>query len=289
MPRVSSNALVSCALLALAVSPAAAEEVWSLDGFQTPESVVFDAERNVLYVSNVAGAPNEKDGVGFISKVAPDGTMQEAEWVTGLEAPKGMVLDGDTLYVSDIDQLVAIDVNSGEVSGTWAAEGAQFLNDTAVDGEGRVYVSDMFTNQIYVLENDAISVFAEGDDLKHPNGLHAEGGTLTVAAWGTNMKDDFSTETPGHLVAVDLGTKAISAVGSGEPIGNLDGLEPDGAGGWLATDWIGGALYRIDAGGGATQLADLNQGSADLEFIASEKLAIVPMMMDNKIVAHRIE
>jgi sugar lactone lactonase YvrE len=276
-------------LLIGSAGSAAADEVWSLDGFQAPESVLFDAERNVLYVSNVAGAPNEKDGAGFISRVAPDGTMQEAEWVTGFDAPKGLVQSGNTLYVTDIDRLVAINVDSGEISGEWAAEGAQFLNDPAVDESGRVFVSDMLADRIYVLENDALSVFAEGADLQHPNGLHIDGDTLTVAAWGKNIKDDFSTETPGHLLAIDLNSKTVSSVGSGTPVGNLDGLEPDGSGGWLATDWVGGALYRIGADGAATELADLNQGSADLEYIPEEKLAIVPMMMDGKLTAYRIE
>jgi sugar lactone lactonase YvrE len=284
--RICSASLL---LIGSAGSAAAADEVWSLDGFQAPESVLFDAERNVLYVSNVAGAPNEKDGAGFISRVAPDGTMQEAEWVTGFDAPKGLVQSGNTLYVTDIDRLVAINVDSGEISGEWAAEGAQFLNDPAVDESGRVFVSDMLADRIYVLENDALSVFAEGADLQHPNGLHIDGDTLTVAAWGKNIKDDFSTETPGHLLAIDLNSKTVSSVGSGTPVGNLDGLEPDGSGGWLATDWVGGALYRIGADGAATELADLNQGSADLEYIPEEKLAIVPMMMDGKLTAYRIE
>jgi hypothetical protein len=281
--------VISFVLAAAAGPAAAAEQAWSLSGFQAPESVLFDAERNVLYVSNVAGAPNEKDGTGFISKVSPDGTMLEAEWVSGLDAPKGLIQDGNTLYVSDIDRLVAINVDTGEISGSWAAEGAQFLNDTAVDDSGRVFVSDMIADRIYVLENNALSVFAEGEELQHPNGLHAEGGTLTVAAWGKNIKDDFSTETPGHLLAVDLGSKGVSPVGSGTPIGNLDGLEPDGSGGWLSTDWVAGGLYQIDANGGATQLLDLNQGSADLEFMPGEKLAIIPMMMDGQVVAYRLD
>lgn len=280
---------ISSVLLGMASTVAGAEEVWSLGGFKAPESALFDAERNVLYVSNVAGAPNEKDGVGFISKVNPDGTMLEAEWVTGLDAPKGLTQKGNTLYVTDIDRLVAIDVDAGEVSGRWEAENAQFLNDVAVDESGRVFVSDMLTNRIYVLEDQAMTVFAEGAELQHPNGLHIEGGTLTIAAWGENIQDDFTTETPGRLLSVDLSSKQVSPVGSGEPVGNLDGLEPDGSGGWLTTDWIAGALYRIDADGTATQLLDLNQGSADLEFNPAEKLAIIPMMMDGQVVAHRIE
>jgi len=120
-------------ILASGSTSLAAEEVWSLDGFQAPESALLDTEHNVLYVSNVAGEANAKDGVGFISKVSLDGKMQEAEWVKGLNAPKGLVMHGDKLYVSDVDQLVEIDVNSGAVTNTYNAEGAQFLNDTAVD------------------------------------------------------------------------------------------------------------------------------------------------------------
>jgi sugar lactone lactonase YvrE len=276
-------------LILAAASPALAEEVWSLEGFQAPESALLDTERNVLYVSNVAGDPTAKDGVGFISKVSLDGKMQVAEWVKGLNAPKGLVMHGDKLYVSDIDQLVEIDVNSGAVANTYNAEGAQFLNDTAADSEGRVFVSDMLTDSIHVLENGTLSVWLQDPGLQHPNGLRVDGGQLFVAAWGQDIQPDFSTKTPGRLLSIDLATKAISNVGSGEPVGNLDGLEPDGAGNWMVTDWIGGALFRIHPDGKAEQVMDLNQGSADLEFVETEKLAIIPMMMDGKVTAHRID
>ena len=110
-----------------------------------------------------------------------------------------------------------------------------------------------------------------------------------MAAWGDDIQADFSTKTPGRLLSVDLASKAISAVGSGEPIGNLDGLEPDGGGNWLTTDWVGGALIRLHPDGSADQLMDLNQGSADLEFVEDGKLAIIPMMMDGKVTAYRVE
>ena len=276
-------------LILASASPALAAEAWSLDGFQAPESALFDSDRNVLYVSNVAGEANAKDGVGFISKVSPEGKMQEAEWVKGLNAPKGLVMSGDKLYVSDVDQLVEIDVTSGKVTNTWNAEGAQFLNDTAADSAGRVFVSDMLTDSIYVLEDGKLSVWVQDAALLHPNGLRVDGDRLIVAAWGKDIQPDFSTKEPGRLLAVDLKTKEISAVGSGEPVGNLDGLEPDGSGNWLATDWVGGALYRIHPDGTADQLMDLNQGSADLEFLDNEKLVIIPMMMDGKVTAHRID
>ena len=143
-------------LILASTSVASAAEAWSLDGFQAPESALFDSDRNVLYVSNIAGEPNAKDGVGFISKVSPDGKMQEAEWVKGLNAPKGLVMSGDKLYVSDVDQLVEIDVTSGNVTNTWNAEGAQFLNDTATDSAGRIFVQTC-SRQHHVLENGNLS------------------------------------------------------------------------------------------------------------------------------------
>ena len=266
-----------------------AKEIWAVEGLSGPESVEIDAARGELYVSNVAGEPNGKDGKGFVSRVSTAGELIEAEWVTGLDAPKGLALDGSTLYVTDIDRLVAIDVAAGTISNSWQGEGAQFLNDPAVDGKGRVFVSDMATNTIYVLDGGNFSVWLQDEALQHPNGLKVEGGKLIVAAWGKDMQPDFSTKVAGHLLAVDLETKAISALGSGEPIGNLDGLEPDGKGNWLATDWIAGALFRIKPDGSFEQVLDLDQGSADLEFLAGEGTALVPMMMGDKLVAYKIE
>jgi sugar lactone lactonase YvrE len=275
--------------LEAAAQDGTATEIWALDGLSTPESVVFDEEKGELYVSNIAGEATGKDGNGFLSRVSTDGEMLEAEWVTGLDAPKGLALDGSTLYVTDIDRLVAVDVASGEISNSWQAEGAQLLNDAAVDDNGRVFVSDIARSAIYVLDGDSFSVWVEDEALKHPNGLKVDDGKLIVAAWGEELQPDFSTTVPGHLLAVDLESKEISSVGSGEPIGNLDGLEPDGAGNWIATDWIAGAVLRIKPGGSAERLLDLSQGSADLEYLEGDGVVVIPMMMDDRLVAYKIE
>jgi sugar lactone lactonase YvrE len=285
---IASAAFISLATFASAQA-GPVQEVWALDGFQAPESVTFDPMRNVLYVSNVAGGPTEKNEAGFLSRVSLDGEMLDHQWITGLHAPKGIAIDGGTLYVTDIDRLVAIDIEAGTISQTWVGEGAQFLNDPAVDSDGRVFVSDMATHALYVLENDTFEVWLQDEALQHPNGLHAENGRLIIAAWGQEMQPDFTTRVPGHLITVDLETQAVEAVGTGEPIGNLDGLEPDGEGNWLVTDWIAGGLLRVRPDGTYEQLLDLNQGSADLEFIEAERLVIIPMMLDGRIVAYRVE
>ncbi|MEE9333593.1 MAG: hypothetical protein V3U65_05830 [Granulosicoccaceae bacterium] len=281
------TAKIMLAAVALMLSSLAypATQLWSTDGFMNPESALYDSVRHIVYVSNVNGGPTDKDNAGHISKIGMDGTMVEAEWVTGLNAPKGLVQHDNTLYVSDIDQLVAINVDTGEISGKWDAEGAVFLNDLAVDVSGRIYVSDMLTNRIYLLDGDTFSLWLEDKALQHPNGLQIDGNSLFIAPWGKDLQDDFSTTVLGHLIAVDLKTKAISTVGSGEPVGNLDGLESDGKGKWITTDWMAGALLRIDASGDAELLMDMNQGSADIGVINSEAMVLVPMMNDNKVIA----
>ncbi len=271
----------------LLTSPLAhsATEIWSVDGFKNPESALYDSERDIVYVSNVDGNVTEKDGAGHISRMTKDGKLEEAEWVTGLNAPMGLVQHDNLLYVSDIDQLVSIDVDTGKIVRIWDAEGAQFLNDLAVDSSGRIYVSDMLTDSIYQLDGDTLTLWLQDEALQHPNGLFIDGNQLLVAPWGKDLQEDFSTKVLGHMIAVDLTSKAISTVGSGKPVGNLDGLEPDGQGNWLVTDWVDGALYRIHADGQADLLMDLGQGSADLGVIDGGAIALVPMMMDNKVTA----
>jgi len=261
--------------------------VWQAKGLDSPESVLLDRDAGVLYVSNVNGDFTAIDGNGYIAKLSPKGEIVEQQWVTGLDGPKGLALDDGKLYVSDIDKLRVIDIASGEITATYDAPCATFLNDVTVDDSGRVFVSDMVQNQIWKLEGDQLELWLEDPALENPNGLIAEPDRLLVASWGV-MKPDFSTEVPGHLKAVDYATKEITDLGD-KPVGNLDGLEPDGQGGYLATDWVSGALYRLTGDGKAELLKDLDQGSADLEYIAGENEAVIPMMMDGTVTAYKIE
>ena len=282
------TAVAAVALVSGAAGAAEPERTWEASGFNQPESAVYDAERDVIYVSNVNGEPGQRTGDGYISKLSPDGEVTEAEWVTGLNAPLGMDLHDATLYVADIDEIVAIDVETGEVVGTHPAPGAQFLNDVTADGQGRVFVSDMMQDRIYVLEGDQVEVWLEDKDLEAPNGLYAEDDRVVVGAWGV-MTEGFETDVPGHLKVVDLQTREVESLGDGTPVGNLDGVEPDGRGNYLVTDWMAGKLYRITPEGQAEELIDLGQGAADHEYIEERGLVIIPMMSDGVVVAYRIE
>ena len=262
-------------------------EAWKAEGLSNPESAVADSA-GMIYVSNVAGDPGAKDGNGFISRLSKDGKVEALQWATGLDAPKGLALVGDRLYVSDIDQLVSIDTATGKVDKRWPAQGAKFLNDVAADESGRIYVSDMVTNQIWLLDGDKFTAWIEDAALENPNGLKVADGKLIVASWGT-MEPDFSTKVPGHLMVIDLASKKITPLGDTTPVGNLDGVEPDGAGGWYLTDWVAGKLFHADADGKASKMLDLKQGSADIGVIPSEKLIIVPMMNDNSVLGYKVQ
>ncbi len=291
MKKVIIHAITLFGLFLIPLTSLHADELdkaWEVSGFNMPESAVYDIRTNIIFVSNVHGQPPKKDGVGYISTLRPDGQIIQLKWVEGLHAPKGMVISGNKIYVSDIDHLVEIDINHGKISDKWKAEGAMFLNDTAIDDAGNIYVSDMVGNSIYRLSDNQLELWIKDDDLPGPNGLLVLDGKLLVATWGV-MTKGFSTSVAGHLKTVSLDSKKISSLGSGAVVGNLDGLESDGNNSFFVTDWMAGSLLRINSSGHADLLLDLNKGSADHEYIQSKGLVVIPMMLDGKIAAYKVD
>ena len=264
------------------------QKIWETPAqLNTPESVLYEPTENVLFVSNIDGKPDEKDGQGFISKVSPiNGTVIELNWVTGLNAPKGMALSSDSskLYVSDITDLVEINIVNGQITNRYSAPGSAFLNDVVSDGQGNIYVSDTGTNATYKFDSSnipSLQIWLQNTELNSPNGLYVDNSTnkLVVASLG------------GSLRLVDLANKTISDLGEQVPIGSLDGIEADTSKNlYYVTDWAAGKVYAVNSDGTDYKtLIDLQkQGTADLEFIADKRMVIVPLMQDNKLVAYRI-
>jgi sugar lactone lactonase YvrE len=264
------------------------QKIWETPAqLKTPESVLYEPTENVLFVSNIDGKPDEKDGQGFISKVSPiNGTVIELNWVTGLNAPKGMALSSDSskLYVSDITDLVEINIVNGQITNRYNAPGSAFLNDVVSDEQGNVYVSDTGTNATYIFDSSnksSLQIWLQSPELNNPNGLFVDNSTnkLVVASLG------------GSLRLVQLADKTISDLGEHVPIGSLDGIEADtGKNLYYVTDWAAGKVYAVNSDGtGYKTLIDLQkQGTADLEFIPDERMVIIPLMQDNKLVAYRI-
>lgn len=269
-----------------AAKPATAE-LWTVtEGISTPESVYVDPTSGDIYVSNVVGMPAEKDGDGRIAKISADGKTVNAMWVTGLNAPKGIRTYQGTLWTTDIDEIVGVEMATGKVTSKIKVQGAQFLNDTAVGSDGTVYVSDMMGNKIHALKDGKVSVFAQGEDLEYPNGLLVDGDSLVVGGWG-KPEPDFTTKVPGRLYKLDLKTKMKTPI-TAEPAANIDGLESDGRGGYIVSDYLAGKILNISGTGTVTTLATFMPSTADIAFTAADKRLIVPHMNENKIVAYDI-
>jgi sugar lactone lactonase YvrE len=137
-------------------------------------------------------------------------------------------------------------------------------------------------SRIYAVKDGKSSTFADGDDLEHPNGLLVQGDKLIVAAWG-KPEADFTTKVPGRIYSLDLKTKKKELI-TPNPAGNFDGLESDGKGGFVATDYMAGKLVHVMSNVDIHPLKQFMPGSADLGLASG--LAIVPHMNENKISAY---
>lgn len=259
-----------------AVAPVTLKLKWETDtSLTTCESVLYDKERDVLYVANINGDPSGKDGNGFIGKVSLDGKVTEAQWVKGMDAPKGMGLVGNKLYVTDIDRVHEIDVTNGKITKTYPVEGAQFLNDITTDPEGRVYISDSNTGIVSLIENGKVSKWLE--NLKGPNGLFAEKGEVLVAQWAEKT-----------LNIVDPSSKQVTVKTEG--LENPDGIEAVGDGGYLVSSW-NGMVHYVSSDWTKTLVLDTRADSvsaADIEYIQEKNLLLVPTFYKNKVMAYEL-
>jgi hypothetical protein len=262
--------------------------LFEVKGLEQPESVVQDPATGAIYVSNIAGAIMQKDGNGFIAKLKPDGTLIARQWIKGLNAPTGMALHDRTLYVVDVDELIEINVASGEILKRYPAKGAFFLNDVAVGEDGTVYASDTPMNTIWRLKDGSFEPWFANDVLNGPNGLLVQGDKLIVASFG-KLPGDGQKQELGGLLAVDLEKQAVSTIGNTDKLGNLDGLQALQPGAYLVTDWAAGGLYRIDAKGKFERLIKLGKGSADLSYLPDQKMALIPIMLSNSLVAYTLD
>jgi hypothetical protein len=119
------------------------------DGLRGPASVIHDEESDFYLVSNVDGLPLASDGKGFISKVAPDGKKILTRWIEGgrnnvvLNAPKGMAIRDDELWVADIDTVRIFHRTTGLPMGEVKVPGSKFLDGVALAFDGRILVTDV--------------------------------------------------------------------------------------------------------------------------------------------------
>ncbi len=255
-------------------------------GFETPESVLYDADNDIYLVSNISGDPFGKDDNGFISKVTPDGKVAELKWIDGaskdveLNAPKGLGISDGKLYVADIDTVRVFELASGKSLTKIKVKGATFLNDISVAPDGTVYVSDTGlktgfgpskTDAIYTLtKKNTAKTLIKSVELKNPNGLLADDKGVWVATWTGEV--------------YHVGTDGKKAEPTKAPGAQLDGLiaTPDGR--ILVSSWETSTVYVGTPNGTLSPLVPDLKSPADLGFDTKRGQVLVPSFLENSVV-----
>ena len=209
-----------------------------------PASFIVDPSTGVYYVSNVSGPPGKKDNKAFIAKIDPGGKRVDRDFIRAgmngvhLNAPRGLLISGKDLYVTDIDVVRRFDAHSGKPLGTidFSFLGAKSLNDIAVNAKGHLFVSDAIGNTIYKIDptnHFQISILAKGPGLGNPRGLvfEAPHKRLLVA---TGM---------GILIAVNLRGEVLTI--HNRRFKGLDGIDLDREGNVIVSSSKAGEIYRI--------------------------------------------
>lgn len=265
-----------------------------VEGMSTPESVVHDPEADVYLVSNINGAPGDKDDNGFISRVSPDGRVLDLKWIDGetpnvtLHAPKGSAVDGDLFYVADIDVVRLFDRTSGAPMGEWPVPGAGFLNDLATGADGTVYVTDTginITPQGFVPSGtDAVYRFdasgtpeaiVSGAALNQPNGV---------------------VETANGLVMVPVGSNTVMGIGSDGgltvlaelPNGQLDGVVVAGDGSLLISSFGANVVYQLDSEGNIREIIS-DTAAADIGIDVGRSRVLIPQLDTNRLLIYPVD
>ena len=241
---------------------------------KVPESVLFDAGRKVLYVSNIDGEPWDDDGKGSIAKVGLDGKIIAVDWISGLSAPKGMAMRGSRLYVGDLTNVVVIDIDKGAIAERIAVPGSEGLNDVAIDSDGVVYVSDTKTKKVFAIKDGKSAPYLE--NLKGPNGLLFHAGALYLLD-GEGL----------YRVGKD---RSLALLSDGMK-GGVDGVENVTGNDFIVSCWQG-TVHYVKGDGTREVLLDTHEqkiNSADIGYDSKHRIVYVPTFFKNTVVAYDLK
>ena len=251
-------------------------EKWESDSLlKVPESVLFDKANQILYVSNIDGTdPWKADGKGSISKVGLDGKIIAAEWVSGMNAPKGMGIYNGKLYAADLGNIAVIDIASGKIEKNIPIQGATGLNDISIDPNGVIYVTEYLSKKLYKVENEKAELIAE--NLTQPNGVLFHNNELFLLD-GTGM---FKVNADKSMAKITDGME-----------GGVDGIENIEGNNFIVSCWEG-ALWQVNADGTKHLLMDTRKekrSTADIGFDPATKTVYVPTFFRNTVVAYEVK
>ncbi len=263
----------------------------TVDSLEAPEAARFDPELEVYFVANIKGNPLGKDGNGYISRLTRDGKVDSLKFIAGgrggatLNAPKGMAIKGDTLWVADIDAARAFDKRSGKPITSVSLTGrARFLNDAVVGPDGAIYMTDTGVaddgkggmahpgpGQVFRIENRKATVALTFADKPGPNGItwDSAGSRFVIVPFGAKSIFQWMP-----------GDTAVTVIRDGP--GMMDGVEPLGDGRLLITSWNDSSLFVLEADH-ITKLLGGLPGPADIGLDRERGRVAVPSLTDNRL------
>jgi len=254
-----------------------------LHGMDKPDSFIVDPATGIYYVSNVAGSPKAKDNNAFIAKIDAEGKLIDRHFISGkkngvtLNAPKGLAISGDNLFVADIDTVRRFDKESGKLLGTidLALLGAKFLNDLALGPEGHLFVSDTAGNVIFKIDpakKYQVTILARGPGLGNPNGLVYE---------RPHQRLLVTTGESGKIIAVDMQGNILTVFRGA--FKGLDGIDLDRQGNMIVSSFTAGEIYRIKKYSMVEVLRKHMVTPADISFDPRNNRVLVPSFDGNLI------
>lgn len=267
-------------------TPAMFASAGATDSMKTPESVRYDADLDAYFVSNINGNPSVKDGNGFIAKVDAGNTaamtmfVQSGKGGVTLNAPKGIAIVGDTLWVADIDAVRAFNKRTGAVIANIDLKPmkATFLNDVVAGPDGTIYITDtgiVFDakgamshpgqDRIFKITGRKAEVAFKSDSaLKNPNGI----------AWdGANNRFVLGPFNDKVVAAWKAGDSTVTPIATGP--GGYDGVEVLGDGRILVTSWADSSVHVIENGAFRKVVANV-EAPADIGIDTKRNVLAVP-------------
>jgi streptogramin lyase len=269
--------------LCLAMLPYAALAQITVTNLETPYSFVSSNSGKAYFISSVNGDPEAADNNGFITKLDASGKILNFKFIQGgtdgiiLNAPKGMALVDETLYVADLDTLRAFDTVSGKpvASTTIAAPPGQApvrLTDVAYDGAGRLYCSDQHANRIFRVElpSRKVTLLVADAALAGPTGLavHPKSGELIAVSWD---KGKILSITPEGAISEIFSNGFFSSRFS-----NLRGVDFDRWGNMYVSDFTTGKVWRMTWDKRFQVIAEYLPSPGDLGIDRTNNLILVP-------------
>lgn len=250
--------------------------LWQVDGLEIPESIleINKGGKSYYLVSVLKGDFYSKDGNGDIAKISSKGVLLDGQWVTGLNAPKGMAVSKDLLYVSDIDEVVVIDMKTGNIVNVIPVPGSAFLNDVVANCRGDIFVSDTGAGKIFRIRNSVPEIYI--DNVPSANGLFMDKDELVIGSGSQLVRYNTALE---QTVITQL------------PSGLVDGIAETKHNNYLVSLWEG-QIYWIHHDGSQTLLLDSSlEGifTADFAYSKEKRILVVPNFFSNTVTAYRVK